>query len=69
MNSVIPQAVLSAAALFLLAGCGKNKFEKEVETEAVSVKLTRQVQDGDYDLITAEELKKLEGSDRSNSGC
>ena len=35
----------------------KNKFEQEVETEQGAVKLTREVRSGDYDLVTAEELK------------
>lgn len=52
----IPLAIVAAS---FLAGCGVNKFEKEVETETVAVKLSREVQNGDYDLVTTEELKKL----------
>jgi hypothetical protein len=36
-----------------------NKFEKEVEKEAGAIKLVREVQRGDYDVVTTEELKKL----------
>jgi thiosulfate/3-mercaptopyruvate sulfurtransferase len=36
----------------------ENKFEKEVEKERGAVKLVREVQRGDYGVITAEELKK-----------
>ena len=35
-----------------------NKFEKEVEKETGAVKLVREVQQGGYDVITTEELKK-----------
>jgi rhodanese-related sulfurtransferase len=40
-------------------GLGDNKFEKEVEKEQGAVKLTREVQQGGYDVITTEELKNL----------
>ncbi|MCI5141749.1 MAG: rhodanese-like domain-containing protein, partial [Candidatus Electrothrix sp. ATG1] len=40
-------------------GFGKNKFEKEVEKEQGAVKLARETVQGDYDLITTDELKKL----------
>ncbi|MCI5126303.1 MAG: rhodanese-like domain-containing protein, partial [Candidatus Electrothrix sp. AR5] len=42
----------------------KNKFEKEVEKEQGAVKLTRETVQGDYDLITTEELKKLIDSNK-----
>jgi len=35
-----------------------NKFEKEVEKETDGVKLVREVQQGGYDVITTDELKK-----------
>ena len=35
-----------------------NKFEKEVETEAIAVKLVREVQRGKYKVVTTHELKK-----------
>lgn len=35
----------------------KNKFQKEVDKEIAAVKLVREVQKGDYDLVTTEELK------------
>ncbi|MEJ2725305.1 MAG: rhodanese-like domain-containing protein [Deltaproteobacteria bacterium] len=36
----------------------ENKFEEEVKNEKAGVKLVREVQQGGYDVITAEELKK-----------
>ncbi|MEX2185210.1 MAG: rhodanese-like domain-containing protein [Pirellulales bacterium] len=54
----VPYFVVAAFTL-ALAGCGDNKFQKEVETEKSAVGLARQVQAGGYDLITTEELKKL----------
>lgn len=41
-----------AAAFF------ENKFEKEKEKEAGAVKLLREVQRGDYKIVTTDELKK-----------
>ncbi len=35
-----------------------NKFEKEVEKEAGAVKLVREIQQGGYNVVTTEELKK-----------
>jgi len=35
-----------------------NKFEKEVKKEAGAVKLVREVQRGNYDVVTTDELKK-----------
>ena len=40
-------------------GFGENKFEQEVEKEKGAVKLAREVQRGEYDVITTEELKNL----------
>ena len=42
-----------------------NKFEKELEKEAGAVKLVREVQRGQYDVVTTDELKKWidEGKD------
>ncbi len=50
-----------AIALLLLgvAGCGENRFQKEVSVEASAVKLAREVQRGEYDLLTTEELKQF----------
>lgn len=45
--------------VFLLAGCGKNAFESEVETEQVAVKLARDTAQAGYGLITAAELKAM----------
>ncbi len=49
--------LLFLAAACLVAGCGKNKFQQEVETEEVAVKLAREVQQGGYELITTAELR------------
>lgn len=38
---------------------GTSKFKKEVDTEKSAVKLLREVQRGDYQIITTDELHKL----------
>lgn len=38
---------------------GTNKFEKEVEKEAAAVKLFREIQRGDYKIITTAELHDM----------
>ncbi len=53
---------LILAALALAAFCAPafaDKFTDEVEKEQGAVKLVREVQRGGYDLVTAEELKKM----------
>jgi len=40
-------------------GFGSSKFEKEVVKEQGAVKLAREVQQGDYDVISAAELKDM----------
>jgi rhodanese-related sulfurtransferase len=52
-------AVFLIAGVVASAGCGENKFQKEVETEKSAVGLARQVKAGGYELVTTEELKKL----------
>ena len=52
---------LAASLVFFVIGTAtsafaKNKYEAEVETEQVAVKLVREVQRGGYQIITAEEL-------------
>ena len=42
----------------------KNKFEKEVEKEAGAVKLLREVQRGNYDVVTTVELKQWIDADK-----
>jgi rhodanese-related sulfurtransferase len=42
----------------------KNKFEKEVEKETGAVKLVREVQRGNYDLVTTAELKQWIDADK-----
>lgn len=46
-------------SLAIVAGCGQNKFQKEVKTEAAAVGLARETIAGEYELITTEELKAL----------
>ena len=58
MNRIFFTAVLvlfCASPVFGFIGTGK--FKEEVETEAVAVKLARDVQQGGYQLITTDELK------------
>jgi thiosulfate/3-mercaptopyruvate sulfurtransferase len=54
--------VMVLAVLLILSGSSmawaKNKFEQEVDTEAGAVKLTREVQRGGYNVVTAAELKQ-----------
>ncbi len=54
-------SLLPFLGLLLMAnsGCGTNKFQQEVETDKVAVALARQTKSGDYELLTAEELKGL----------
>jgi thiosulfate/3-mercaptopyruvate sulfurtransferase len=56
-----PVTLAIIAVLFLMGtasvGWSKNKFEKEVEKEAGAVKLAREMQRGDYDLVTTDELE------------
>ena len=64
MMRIIKSAMASAVAgVLLFSLCGtviaKDKFEKEVDKEKASVKLVREVLRGGYDVMTAEELKKL----------
>ncbi len=41
------------------SGCGQNKFQQEVETEKVAVKLARHMAEGEYEVVTTAELKVL----------
>jgi hypothetical protein len=60
---------LVVCGLFVVAcnsfGSTKNKFEKEVDNEQAAVKLVREVQRGNYNVITAKELKDLMGSEKN----
>lgn len=51
--------IIGLMAATNLPAMAKNKFEKEVENEALAVKLTREVQQGDYGTITTAELKEM----------
>ena len=57
------KALLSILACsILLAGCfgAEDKFAREVTKEAEAVKLAKETQRGNYDLITVAELKDLQ---------
>lgn len=43
----------------ILPAGAKDKFENEVQTEEIAVKLVREVQKGGYGIITTSELKEL----------
>ena len=61
MKAVMNEGKIGPIILLLLlglAGCGQNKFQKEVDVEASGVKLVREVQRGKYNLITTVELKE-----------
>lgn len=57
MKRFMPLAILLAAAVLFTGFLGGNKFEQEVEKEKIAAKLAREVQAGDYGLVTTEELK------------
>jgi thiosulfate/3-mercaptopyruvate sulfurtransferase len=60
MNRIFLAAVLVLfCASSAFAFIGTSKFKEEVETEAVAVKLVRDVQKGGYELITTDELKAM----------
>lgn len=54
-----PLAVVLAVFCIVVAGCGTNKFEQEVQTEEAAIKLAKETINGDYQLISTSELKKL----------
>lgn len=45
--------------LFSTAGCGTNKFEQEVAIEASAVKFARETVDGEYEILSTGDVKKL----------
>ncbi len=51
--------MLAASVVLSGVGCGQNKFQQEVETEKVAVKLARHTTEGKYDLVTTSELAAL----------
>ena len=57
LKLIIVSVLVIGLAVPTMAFLG-NKFEKEMEKEASAVKLVREVQQGGYDVVTTEELKK-----------
>jgi len=53
---VVAVSIVAAGAASAMA---KDMFEEEVDKDVLSVKLAREAASGKYDLVTAEELKKL----------
>lgn len=53
---IVPVVLLSLCASPALSF--DNKFEKEVKLEAAAVKLLREAQRGDYDIVKTDELAK-----------
>ena len=60
MYKLMLKLMMAAVLIVGLAGsaAAKNKFEKELDKEAGSVKLVREIQRGGYDVVTTDELKK-----------
>ena len=51
---------LGAVVVVLAAtGCGKNKFQQELEQEALAVKVAKEIRTGDYDPIDTQQMKQL----------
>lgn len=46
-------------AVVCVLGCGTNKFEQELATEASSVKFAREVVSGQYEILSTSEVQKL----------
>jgi rhodanese-related sulfurtransferase len=62
LKSALPLAMIVTALLFAgpaHALFGKDKFEKEVETEASAVKLAKETLDGGYKVMNVDELKAM----------
>ena len=51
--------LLMVVLLPFLAGCGTDRFEQEVKTETSAVTFAREVQRGEYEIISTDELKQL----------
>jgi thiosulfate/3-mercaptopyruvate sulfurtransferase len=63
MNCQITGRYLTLLVATLLAGCGTNRFQQEVQTEEAAVKLANETVQGGYPLVTTAELKKILDSD------
>ena len=57
-NSV-PSVIGIAVLVLVGSGCGQNRFQQEVETEKVAVKLARHMAEGEYEVISTAELNGL----------
>lgn len=60
MKSIVSTLLVATVLCFAgnSFGFGTSKFEKEVETETSAIKLVREVQRGEYDIISTAELQK-----------
>ena len=50
---------LLLAFLIGVSGCGTNRFEQEVETEAAAIKLTGETVLGGYELLSTKDVKQM----------
>ncbi len=48
-----------SALIAAVAGCGTNKFQRELQTEDAAIKLVKETTQGGYKLISTSELKEL----------
>ena len=55
----VPSVIGVAVLVLVGSGCGQNRFQQEVETEKVAVKLARHMAEGEYEVISTAELKGL----------
>lgn len=60
---VINQTMMACVYLFLV-GCGSNQFQQELQIEQAAVKLAKETIQGQYPLITTDELRALIESKR-----
>ena len=55
----VPSVIGVAVLVLVGSGCGQKRFQQEVETEKVAVKLARHMAEGEYEVISTAELKSL----------
>ena len=59
MNDPTNITVFLLLSTVCMAGCGTNRFQQEVQTEEAAVKLANETVDGQYQLVTTAEVKKM----------